>query len=236
MEVPCGDEFSSCKFIKDAYSAQGNVVVIEQNLRDLRQESETLYEAIQTLNPKSIERKIEKYEEVLEMRDDIYKTINQNELVIDKNESRVATLNLEIEKLQGKIEEYEENREAIENLEQLLEEKVKQQNNLKSQQIILDECNEEIVGLIKERGSLEQKLENLVSQKEEMETLRDNFAAYDLFMRCMHTNGISLDVIKKKLPVINEEISKVLANVVDFEVFFESRRQQVRYLHQASQV
>ena len=222
LEVPCGDEFSSCKFIKDAYSAQGNVVVIEQNLRDLRQESETLYEAIQTLNPKSIERKIEKYEEVLEMRDDIYKTINQSELVIDKNESRVATLNLEIEKLQGKIEEYEENREAIENLEQLLEEKVKQQNNLKSQQIILDECNEEIVGLIKERGSLEQKLENLVSQKEEMEILRDNFAAYDLFMRCMHTNGISLDVIKKKLPVINEEISKVLANVVDFEVFFES--------------
>ena len=55
-----------------------------------------------------------------------------------------------------------------------------------------------------------------------METMRDGFAAYDLYMRCMHTNGISLDVIKKKLPVINDEISKVLANVVDFEVFFES--------------
>jgi len=62
----------------------------------------------------------------------------------------------------------------------------------------------------------------LIAQRQEMETLRDNFAAYDLFMRCMHTNGISLDVIKKKLPVINEEVSKILANVVDFEVFFES--------------
>jgi DNA repair exonuclease SbcCD ATPase subunit len=222
LEVPCGDEFSSCKFIKDAYNAQGNVVVIEQNLRDLRNESETLYEDIEQLNPKTIERKIDKYEEVLEMRDDIYNTINQNELVIEKNESKVSTLNLEIEKLQGKIEEYEENREAIENLEELLEQKAEQQNNLKAQQIILDECNEEIIGLIKERGSLEQRLENLTNQKEEMETLRDNFAAYDLFMRCMHTNGISLDVIKKKLPVINEEISKILANVVDFEVFFES--------------
>jgi DNA repair exonuclease SbcCD ATPase subunit/DNA repair exonuclease SbcCD nuclease subunit len=222
LEVPCGDEFSSCKFIKDAYNAQGNVVVIEQNLRDLRNESETLYEDIEQLNPKTIERKIDKYEEVLEMRDDIYNTINQNELVVEKNESKVSTLNLEIEKLQGKIEEYEENREAIENLEELLEQKAEQQNNLKAQQIILDECNEEIIGLIKERGSLEQRLENLTNQKEEMETLRDNFAAYDLFMRCMHTNGISLDVIKKKLPVINEEISKVLANVVDFEVFFES--------------
>jgi DNA repair exonuclease SbcCD ATPase subunit len=222
LEVPCGDEYSSCKFIKDAYSAQGNVVVIEQNLIELREETEEIYGDIENLKPGAIERKIEKYEEVLEMRDDIYNTINQNELVIDKNKSKITTLGLEMEKLDSKIEEYEENREAIENLEQLLNQKVEQQNNLKAQQIILDECSEEIVALIKERGSLEQKLENLTSQKQEMETMRDGFAAYDLYMRCMHTNGISLDVIKKKLPVINDEISKVLANVVDFEVFFES--------------
>mgnify|MGYP001181751594 CR=1 FL=1 len=222
LEVPCGNEFSSCKFIKDAYKAQGNITVIEKNLRELRDETEGLFGDIENLKPGDIERKIEKYEEVLEMRDDIYNTINQNELVIDKNKSKITTLGLEIEKLDAKIEEYEENREAIENLEQLLGQKVEQQNNLKGQQSILDDCNKDIVVLIKERGSLEQKLENLKNQKEEMESLRDNFAAYDLYMRCMHTNGISLDVIKKKLPVINDEISKVLANVVDFEVFFES--------------
>jgi len=222
LEVPCGNEYSSCKFIRDAYSAQGNITVIEKNLQELREETEGLFEDIQTLDPKSLERKIEKYEEVLEMRDDIYNSINQNELVIDKNKSKIKTLNLEIENLDRKIDEYEENREAIENLEQLIGEKVKQQNILGGQKSVLSDCNEEIVSLIKERGSLEQRLENLKNQKEEMENLRDSFAAYDLFMRCMHTNGISLDVIKKKLPVINDEISKVLANVVDFEVFFES--------------
>jgi exonuclease SbcC len=107
-------------------------------------------------------------------------------------------------------------------LEQLLEQKIENENILKSQQMILQECDERIVELIKKRGSLEQRLINLTEQREEMETLRDNFAAYDLFMRCMHTNGISYDVIKKKLPVVNSEISKILANVVDFEVFFES--------------
>ena len=220
--MPCGDEYSSCKFIKDAYNAQGNVAVIERSLRDLREETEELFGDIENLKPGSIEHKIEKYEEVLGMRDDIYNTINQNELVIDRNKSKITTLGLEIEKLDGKIEEYEENREAIENLEQLLGKKVEHNNNLRAQQIILDDCNEEDVTLIKERGSLEQKLESLIAQRQEMETLRDSFAAYDLFMRCMHTNGISLDVIKKKLPVINEEVNKVLANVVDFEVFFES--------------
>ena len=222
LEVPCGDEYSSCKFIKDAYKAQGNIVVVEQSLRELRDECETLYKNIEDLNPLMVEKKIQKYDEVLDMRENIFNTISQNELVIEKNESKVITLGLEIEKLQGTIVQYEENREAIENLEQLLGEKVEQKNNLKAQQTILEECDEEIVSLIKQGGSLEQRHENLISQKQEMETLRDNFAAYDLFMRCVHTNGISLDVIKKKLPVINEEISKILANVVDFEVFFES--------------
>ena len=55
-----------------------------------------------------------------------------------------------------------------------------------------------------------------------MENLREDYSAYDLFMRCMHTNGISYDIIKRKLPVINNEIAKVIANIVDFEVFFEN--------------
>jgi len=40
-------------------------------------------------------------------------------------------------------------------------------------------------------------------------------------MRCMHSNGIAYDIIKKSLPIINEEIAKILANLVNFEVFFE---------------
>ena len=137
LEVPCGDEYSSCKFIKDAYKAQGNITVIEQNLRELRDECESLFENIEDLDPLTVEKKIQKYEEVLEMREQIIGTISQNELVVERNESKITTLNLEIEKLEGKIDEYEENREAIENLEQLVSAKVEQKNNLKAQQGIL---------------------------------------------------------------------------------------------------
>ena len=75
--------------------------------------------------------------------------------------------------------------------------------------------------LYKDNGSLEQKLEHLIEQKNELEDLREEYSAYDLYMRSMHSNGIAYDIIKKKLPVINEEVAKVLANIVDFEVFFD---------------
>ena len=78
-----------------------------------------------------------------------------------------------------------------------------------------------MLDLYKEHGSLEQKLKSLQDQKKELQDLREDYSAYDLFMRCMHSSGISYDIIKKKLPVINNEIAKVLANVVNFEVFFE---------------
>jgi len=41
-------------------------------------------------------------------------------------------------------------------------------------------------------------------------------------MKAMHPNGLAYGIIKSKLPVINEEIAKVLANIVDFQVFFEN--------------
>ena len=38
----------------------------------------------------------------------------------------------------------------------------------------------------------------------------------------MHPHGISSDIVKRRLPVINAEISKVLSNVVDFEIYLET--------------
>lgn len=37
----------------------------------------------------------------------------------------------------------------------------------------------------------------------------------------MNTNGIVFDIIKNKLPIINQEINKILLSIVDFEVFLE---------------
>ena len=85
----------------------------------------------------------------------------------------------------------------------------------------LNICEKERLQLYKQNGSLEQKLENIEKEYEEYKNLREDFSAYDLFMKCMHSNGIAFDIIKKKLPIINEEISKTISNIVDFEIFFE---------------
>jgi DNA repair exonuclease SbcCD ATPase subunit len=49
-------------------------------------------------------------------------------------------------------------------------------------------------------------------------------------MRCTHSNGIAYDIIKKRLPVINSEIAKVLSNIVDFEIFFQEDGRKLNIL------
>ena len=45
-----------------------------------------------------------------------------------------------------------------------------------------------------------------------------------------HSNGISYSIIRQNLPVINEEIAKILMNVVSFDVYFESNNKKLDIL------
>ena len=127
----------------------------------------------------------------------------------------------ELAALKKKEMTYEENKEAIENLEELTEEKSTLDEQLGTTKAQLTKCENEVVSLHRLIGSLEQKVQNIKDQKTDYLELREQYAAYDLYMRCMHPNGIAYDVIKKKLPVINQEVAKVLANLTNFEVLFE---------------
>ena len=124
--------------------------------------------------------------------------------------------------MRTKRDEYEENKEAIENLETLLSQLNECHYKIKQTNKSIERCETSTLDFVKSVGSLEQKVKNIEEQKKEYLDLQQEFAAYDLFMRCMHSNGIAYDIIKKKIPVINSEIAKVLANIVDFEVFFEA--------------
>ena len=82
----------------------------------------------------------------------------------------------------------------------------------------LDDKIEQAVFAGGERGP---SAKSLREHKAKLQKAREDYSTYVYFMRCVHPNGIPYDVTKKMLPIINEEVEKVLADVVDFQVFFE---------------
>ena len=150
------------------------------------------------------------------------KNITNLKLLCEKNKTLEAKTRYTLKTITEKINEYEDNKDAIENLEKLISKQNLINKNIKSKEKQINQCEEKVLEAIKLVGTYEQKILNLREQKQEYQDLQREFAAYDLYMQCMHPNGIAYDIIKKKIPVINEEIAKVLANIVDFEVFFEA--------------
>ena len=158
---------------------------------------------------------------------EIRSEIAQETLNVEKNNNQMLSLGLEIEKLDEKVVEYNNNKEAIENLESLLLKETNIKEEITENNEKLEYCESSLLDLYKSHGSWEQQLQNLKDLKEDLKNLRQDYSAYDLFMRCMHSNGIPYDIIKKKLPEINEEIAKILTNIVNFEVFFEAKEKKL---------
>jgi len=226
-QVPCADRFLNCRFIKDAHKAKLDIPLIEKNCNQAREDKEELSISLQDLNPVRTEEHIEKYEQILCRKEVITADLSRNKLKMERNSVILKSLRQSIDLLNKKREKYKENKEAIENLEALYNKKAKLSSEHTEVLADVKKCKQQILNLYKTQGTCEEKLKNLTEQKERNEEIREEYSAYDLFMRCMHSCGISYDIIKKRLPIINEEIAKVLVNVVEFEIFFHGNEKQL---------
>ena len=210
------------EFVREAHVAVTMKPTVETEQRQTLRLIEQTTAEIETLNPQDVEIQLERYENVQKSKHNVSSAIADLNLEIERSRNAIHTVDTELNNLHLTRDEYEQNKEAIENLESLVSQLNKCQYEIKLASKGIQKCETLTLGFVKSVGSIEEKVENLVSQKKEYLDLQKEFAAYDLYMQCMHSNGIAYDVIKKKIPVINEEIAKVLANIVDFEIFFEA--------------
>jgi DNA repair exonuclease SbcCD ATPase subunit len=148
--------------------------------------------------------------------------IATNELNIEKNNSALHIIDTSIHSLEEKLRKYEENKQKIQNYQDLLGKKANKNKILSNLNDELRMAERDLLELYKNHGSITQKYEISVKQKEELEKIRRDYAAYDLFQACMHPNGLSYEIIKSKLPEINQEIAKILSNIVDFSIYLEN--------------
>lgn len=229
-QVPCGDSFPQCHFIKDAYEARGGMTNITSNLKDLKQSTDQVNKILNELEVDKATEYLNKYDKVFQKKIDTQEKINDLSLKIEKNKTLLLRLESKNAELLLEKDNYDTNKDAIENLEKLLLDKNNLSKKIAKQESQYNSCHEEVMQLYKEIGSSEQKLEQSNADYEEYIDLQNEYAAYDLFQRCMHSNGISYDVVKKRLPLINEEISKILTNIVDFETMFENEEKKLDIL------
>ena len=221
-EVPCGSSYvSSCKFISDAHSASIEMPVLEKTIIEKIEEAKGYKEKIVSVDSAAMVELIDSYNETIISKNNIEIEKRDNKVSIEKLFAKIKTLTADLSETNDKIALYEDNKEAIQNIENLISSRDEIEKKITDTKKEIESYEEILSTHNRTIGSLEQKVETLVEKKQELLDIRAEFAAYDLFMRCMHSNGIAYDIIKRRLPVINEEIAKTISNIVDFEVFFQ---------------
>ena len=213
-QVPCGDEYPTCKFIKDSHrnkklliSQEANLISLNTNLSDLR----VLYRKVR--DPE-LEEKITKYEKIVEKKNIL---VNEN-----------TASNLELTKLQENIKWYHKNLNSYQSEYERLQHAFNSQDKNNKNSSLARLCDEKIrslkehesdqVNLINKLAEFKAGLNVLERDKKDYELLKVANRNYDLFSHAVSKKGIPLIVINKMLPAINAEISKILAGVVGFTV------------------
>ncbi len=219
--IPCGTEYPQCKFIRDAHVAVANLPHVDKEHKSAQMKVSLVEKKIDSLRPDFVRDRLEKYNAIIDKKNTVTHEIADLNLSIERNQTSIERIKYELKELEEKKEKYEENKEVIENFEEFTAELSACMTKLETASVKYDSCQQQTLELYKDVGSMEQKVESIKEQKQEYKDLQEEFSAYDLYMRCMHSSGIAYDIIKRKLPVINQEIAKVLANIVDFEIFFE---------------
>ena len=213
---------SNNKFVKDAMEAKKSLPAIDSRVSHLEARKVIVSADLEALEVSKVDASIIEYKDLQAQIEKAQRLIETKTLTLTSNQYNIDLLDNEIADLESKVKEYEDNREAIENLGTLSREQKAIEKFLKQKAAAYDKCQDKITDLLVEQGSTQATLNSLKVNKGELEEIEKEWVAYDLFLQCMHANGIPYNIIKQKLPLLNEEIAKILGNIVDFEVFFES--------------
>ena len=220
-EVPCGDSYPTCQFISDAHLATVELPSLEMDIITEINDAKAYKKKLATVDSAEMITLINRYNDTIIKKNNAEIEKRDNKVSIEVQYNKIKSSKRDLAEVQEKIDLYEEKKDLIRNIETLIKTRDAVEKNVAHLKDKVAETEDSINRHNRQLGSMEQKLEDLNQKSQELDSIREDYAAYDLFMRCTHSNGIAYDIIKKRLSVINSEVAKVLSNIADFEVFFQ---------------
>ena len=168
--MPCGPEFSHCKFIKDAYESKSLLEGCRKSLMALRRRHNQLTTKLEGMDVDTLEQERKLYNDRDKEYADLCTEATNLDLSLAKIKNKLHLLINEIASIETKIEVYELNKEAIENREEL----IKEQDGLKSKSIKMESdiaiCDTKVLDLVKQHGGIETQIENIKDNNKNWKT------------------------------------------------------------------
>jgi DNA repair exonuclease SbcCD ATPase subunit/DNA repair exonuclease SbcCD nuclease subunit len=216
LEVPCGDSFPTCKYIRDSH--QDKLTIKEQKAR--AQEALDLLDSVKralvSVKNQNLGDKITKLEKLKHALVTINIQINESESKKIRFEGEVQTLSSKLQESSDRLDDLKLSSASDVGLKYS---KIKKDiESYQSQAVILER---EVRGLYSEKGKFEHELQSLQKTREESEKTLGIIKIYEFVTQSLSKKGIPALILRSQLPIINEEVEKILQGTFEFSVEFE---------------
>lgn len=217
-DVPCGDAFPACKFIKDSHSDRSTIEDQRRKVAVMLDNIDSLQSNFTRLVGEGVDEKIRKYDLIIRKESDLKVDLARRESEIHTADTSLCTSTSKLDLAKTELDEMKRRVVNIDVSDELSQLKL-QIGSIRSK---IAKIDAERILLANRSGRLESTSESHRQEKEKYQDLKEKWRIYDLFMQAVSKRGIPLQIIMSQLPLINAEISKILQSVVAFTVELEA--------------
>ena len=210
------------EFVKAAEKAKIDIVSVREQKDKKVSELTDLKLKGSLFDADDLRSKIQSYADNLKSIESLRSVYETIELKINNCKSQIEVNTQKIQRLDEDISYYNDNIEAYENLESLRRDLQAITKTVELKKSEIKKCDDKVLGYMSEKGSAVRAIQEAEEKIQKIKEAERDYIAYDIFVQATHANGISYEVIKSMLPVINSEIQKILSPIVDFSVFFDN--------------
>ena len=213
-DVPCGDQFPKCKFIRDSHKNKKKIDSQKEKIDEIKNELRALRSALRSLKKQELEEKISKYNEILLQEAAIQKDAGEKKVLLSNETNQKESLDYRLLTMNA---DYNSMKLRVSNTDEAIRLKKCREEirRIESEVIVIDA---ERIGIAEKISRAQSDIDYLNKERDRYAVLIKRWRAYNFFMTAVSNKGIPMSIISSRLPIINNEISKILQGVVGFTV------------------
>jgi DNA repair exonuclease SbcCD ATPase subunit/DNA repair exonuclease SbcCD nuclease subunit len=213
QDVPCGDSFPTCKYIKDSHKDRellpGKKKAFDEIVSGL-DELKLSFDAGMLADHKT------RLDKAISLQSKLPAVKTSHEA----HKSRVETLESLKSNLENDLDRKQKNLQELRAVISAsdLESVKKMQEELQEEETKIKSINRSILQATQKIGAIYSEIERLKSDVSRIEKMQADWKVYEMIIAATGKDGIPLQIIASQLPRINNEIAKILNGVVNFNV------------------
>ena len=206
-------------FVKDAMNAKNALPELQQIVKDA------------LIDATSIQQTLDRWEDVKEQYDEwnrLKTEIDKAKGILKTSEAELTSFESRQELLQHQLDKVEEDVETYYEKEETIESNKELENQIKNLEIEKKRFETDIKDITKQVAttngsisSLQTYIDSIKQKMNEVKDLEEKNRLYTYYLDAVKRDGIPYELISKALPVIENEVNNILAQVVDFGVTME---------------